>query len=1135
RNGVVDFRIDEAASLWRFDGAGPGVSLLPAVDDRSAGYGRALESGRFLTMNPIVARGLIFVQNAFAARAFRLDDGAPVWNYSSLAESSLPRMDPEGSAVRWHGATYDHGRLFAVFGEEAMFDYGDRAGSLPSTLVCLDAMTGTELWRTRDAGIEETFSRCIFDPTPLVLGDKAYVVVRRRRSFGFEDCYLCRYDAQSGALEFRTHLGSASTGGFGFQLATLSIPSTAGGAIVVTTNLGTVAAVNPHNGRVRWLTLYRREVGASWGGGRVGATAPWHYNPVLADGDSVVCFPLDSSVLLMFDARTGEVRSMIPTTALTNAVSLVGIRQHVLYGLGDGVFAYDLAGRKLLWTAALPPQERLHGRGLLTADRLLVPTRTWLCNYSLDGQLAGTIPWESPEDAGNVLALPDRLIMVGNDRISAYGRKQDVWTRLHERISAAPDDPVPALEMAEVALRGGDTAEAIVALEQAVQRAGGFTGLLAPQLKRRVFDNALALTERIRSGASPDLETALRILSYAAQCAPDLDGEIAYRVRAAELHLQADRPEAAVELYQQMIADRSLRSAMMAAGGEDRETAGAMSRRQIDRLIERYGRKVYAPFNARAREWLEAGTRAGDLAFLERTVDTYPNAETAGLALIECGRILRKNGRPLDAVRRLSAAYRRYGDRVAAPEVMRLIADCYADAGRPESAWSWLTKAARQHPTAVVEVDGQRVSFDEYRARLGDIRNRVEPSRPTMRLPLQPAFVRTFDAPCHLLDPVNPEHPQAVWDAYYVYSDAGLYLFDAVRNEARWAAPVPCRMLPGLLLATCERAFFATRHQVFALDPRDGRRVWEYGTYPADLADELADHEMFTSFIVHGIGRDRLVSFQDSGLVACMDLSSGTVIWETHSPLRAHGPVVVSDLWVAYAASRGGTDVYCILDLNTGEPLNVIDPRDDRRAEQMFAALEDLLVVTTQSIRSYDPFTSERLWEENRGHLILAETVQVDLDGVYFSDDGHHVIKLGLENPRPVWHSDRLPFRFSDGLAVVLDRDQLIVSTEKGIAALDGFDGRLLWEGTLPLEAVLGGRFVTNAYVVAIDTPARGADTPYKVYFLDHRNADGRIAAEGGVLELGPFDNVKRVTVRDHALLLATDRAIHGWSWRGTP
>lgn len=1130
RNGVVDFQVDEAASLWRFDGAGGRAERAPAIDDRSLSYERALESGRFLTMNPIVAQGLIFVHNAFRARAIRSDRGTFVWSYSPFGDDSVRRNETESTTVRWHGATYENGVLYVVFGDETVSYYGSRVTSTPSTLVCLDALTGTEIWRSRDAGFDKAFSRCVFDPTPLVADVKVFVVVRRRRNFGFEDCYLCRYDAHSGALEFRTHLGGASTGGFGFRRATTSVPTVARSDMIVSTNLGTVAAVNMRSGRVRWLTLYDREVSVQWNSGNRDVSVPWQYHPPWIDGDRVVCYPLDSAALLVLDASTGEVRDRLPADALVNVVSILGVRDGMLYGLGDEAFAYDLNRRQMPWSTSLPPDERLYGRGLLTADRMIVPTRNRLCNYTLDGKLIGTIPWELPEDAGNVLAIPDRLIVVGNDRVSAYACKKDVWSRIRERMAAAPDDPVPALDMAEVALRGGNTAEALAALEQAVERASGFTAIVEPELKRRFFDHCIDLAERIGSGKSPDSEAAIRVLGYAAQCVPDIEGEIAYRTRLARLHVRTNNPKAAVELYQQMIADRSLFSAPAAPDDADLETAGTMSRREIDNLIDLHGRRVYERFEARARQWLEAGTRRADLTLLERTVATYPNAGAAPPALIEIGKILREQGQPLEGVRRLFAAYTRYADRIDAPRVMRLIADCYTDAGRPESAWCWLTKAARQYPTARVEVDGRRVSFAEYRDRLGDIRDRVEPSKPAMHTPLEQTLVHTFDSPCHLLDPVYGKHPRTAWDTYYVYSGAALHRFDVAGKTATWESPAPCRMKPRLLLTTAKRAVFATRHQVFAVDPSNGRRVWEYGKYPADLMSELTDHEMFANFRLHGVGRDHLVSFQDSGLAACIELAGGKVIWEQTSELRARGPVVVSDLWVAYTASRDGVDVYCTLDLNTGETLSEIQPPDDARAERMFAPLENLLVVTARSIRSFDPYTAELAWEMESERHILVESVRVDLDGVFYSDDGRHVVKLGLEHGRPMWRSDRLPFRFTDGVSVSLNQDQVIVSTEKGIDSLHAFDGRILWEGTIPPEALLGRRFVTDSYVVAVDTRLGSAGIPQTAYFLDHRHADGQIATQGGVLELGVFENVKLITVRDNAILLATERAIHEWS-----
>ena len=1130
RNGAVDFRVDDAASLWHADGVAAGFAALPPASERSPGYARALEDGRFLSSQPVAAGELVFLQDAVSIRALRAETGVLAWTYPAARETSDRRGDGDDGVVAWYGVTYADGRVFAVFGDDAAPYYGDAPGSTPSRVVCLDARTGEELWQTHEAGLEEAFSRCLFDPTPLVADGQVYVVARRRRSFGFEDCYLCRFNADTGALEFRTHLGGASTGGFGFRRATMSVPALAGDAIVLTTNLGTIAAVDTDSGRVRWLTLYKRDVGTPWGTGRGGATAPWYYNPVLIDAERIVCCPLDRDALLVLDAATGALRAAVPTGQLANLVSVVGVRAHVLYGVGDTVIAYDLAEQRLRWTAPLPPEQRVYGRALLTADRVLVPTPTLLCSYALDGTPGNPIRWESAEDAGNVVALPDRLIIAGNARLSAYARKPDVWGRLQARMAAAPTDPAPALEMSEVALRGGDVGAARDALEEAIRRAGGFTAVVDAPLKHRLFDGCLALAEKIGSGESADRDAAMRLLGYAAQCAPDVAGEIAYRVRLAALQVEAGRPEAAVELYQQIIGDRSLRGAPAPPEGAAGETAGTLSRRQIDRLIEQHGRPIYARCEARAIEWLEAGTRANDLAALERVVEGYPNAEAAPRALIESSRLLRQAGKPLDAVRRLTTAYRQYGEQIDGAAVLRAIADCYVEAGQPETAWCWLTKALRRYPAGQIEVGGQRLSFEAYRARLGDVRARVEPAHPAMRLPLATTFVREFEGACHLLEPLYAELPQTAWDACYIYSDAQIYSLDAARNQLRWDQPAPCRMKPELLSATAERAVFATRHQVLALDPRDGQRLWEYGAYPADLANDLKDHEMFATFRVHAVGRDRVVSFEDNGTVACLVAATGAPQWQKSLAWRANGPVALSDAWVAFGAQKDGDDVCVVLDLATGETLSVVQLPAEHRAERLFAVLGDLVVVTTQSIHCYDPFTGAPAWEVQRERHILTESVRTDLDGVYFSDDGRHVEKLDLDRGRTVWRSERLPIRSAEGLAAVLDADQLIVSTETNLQALDAFDGRLLWEGTVPPRALFGMRAVTQGYVVVVDTRGGKGQEPYVAYFFDHRRADGRIAADGGVRDLGSFEGFKHLAVRDHALLLATEHTVYGWT-----
>jgi hypothetical protein len=48
------------------------------------------------------------------------------------------------------------------------------------------------------------------------------------------------------------------------------------------------------------------------------------------------------------------------------------------------------------------------------------------------------------------------------------------------------------------------------------------------------------------------------------------------------------------------------------------------------------------------------------------------------------------------------------------------------------------------------------------------------------------------------------------------------------------------------------------------------------------------------------------------------------------------------------------------------------------------------------------------------------------------------------------------------------------------------------------------------------------------------RNASGLIPSDGGIMGLGSFDDVKRITIRDGALLLQDGRALHAWTSSAT-
>ncbi|MHC4234297.1 MAG: outer membrane protein assembly factor BamB family protein, partial [Planctomycetota bacterium] len=413
RNRTVDMSIDQLADLWRLEQIGD-ASLVPE-EDRSNAFARAISRGRFLAMNAVVADDTVFIQDSQRVWALQVRSGQLAWRYDGFAQARNRSFPADTELPRWYSPTVSGSRVYACLGHEVVSYYGYEPPESSSTLVCLDSGTGREVWRADRSSLGPAFDEMDFEASPIVCAGKVYVVARRKRTFGFEDCFLYRFDAADGTVEFRTHLGSASTGGFGYRRSTLTIPTLVDDTVYLASNLGTVAAVDRHSGRVRWLRLYERISETQWrreGRGSPHGIRPWEFNPLICAGEKLYALPTDATFLLVLDRTTGDVLHNVSLDQLAGIQSLLGVDGCLIYGVGDEAFCYDLEAGAMLWRAGLPDGEEPLGRGVLTEQQLLVPTRTNLCALGRGDGGVTAQPWDTP-GGGNLLAVPGQLLVAG--------------------------------------------------------------------------------------------------------------------------------------------------------------------------------------------------------------------------------------------------------------------------------------------------------------------------------------------------------------------------------------------------------------------------------------------------------------------------------------------------------------------------------------------------------------------------------------------------------------------------------------------------------------------------------------------------------------------------------------------------
>jgi len=1166
RNRAIACAVDEPGLLWRVPGlAGRGDESPGEPEDDYTARIRDSERARLLSVNPIITTDLVIAQHGGSVLAIHRLCGTVAWRFDEVPAVSSRYDELDGAAPGWDCPTFHDGRVYVSISGEPPPSYSFASSRASCALVCLEAATGKLLWRTDGGNAGEALEEITFDSSPIVANGRVFLVGRRRRSFGFEDCYLYRFRACDGVYERRTHLGSASTGSFGYHRATTTIPSLSGDLVFVCTNLGSIAAVCADDGSVRWLRLYRRAEDASQlRRGTIRETRPWHYNAVICDGDRLVCLPIDGKDVLVMNQADGSVLDRIPTEQIGRAETMLGVRNGVLYTVGDEVVAYDLAevgqdersetcrdladvgqdersetcrdlaDSKKVWSATLPPGLPVYGRGVLVEDRLLLPTRGGLSAYRIDDGRRSDAPWDARGRGGNLVATPKMLLVAGDATIRAYVRKQTIWDGLRAKMAAAPDDPAPALDFAETALRDGDQHEALTALNEAARRAEADDQPIDATIRRRMFDDSLVVAEALVGRRPVDGDDLDRLFEHAQRWAPDALAHLTYRLRFAEWFERFDQPKRAVRLYQQILLDRSLRRLPTPGPAESRVDASEHARKRISGLIDQHGPPVYSVFEESAQRLLQAGRAAADRQTLIRVVETYPNSNAAPQAIITRGDLLVAKGEAENAAKLFRLAYYGYLDQIDRPELIRKIADAYEQSGRVADAYLWLAKAAREYPTALIEVNGRKQTFHQYGLRLAHVRDAVEPSRPSIDLPLEHAYVKTFDEGVALLPPRFSHAPSADWSRFYVYAGGGVKAFEPSTGTPLWPAPAPVHAAPELLIATDEIALFATRYQLIGLDADTGTIRWKEGTPPPELDDENRDWEGLPVFVAHEMHGDFLVSVREGGPVQCVNVSGGDVRFRSTPDPPPAERIAISKDWIVYEATRNGRATVEVLNAADGKPARTITVDEQDRIERLLVTIDgQVLLITAQSIIAYDLDTARRRWAISPGGRIRNAAVLLDIDGLYLSSDGRHVAKYGLGDGSRSWQSGRLTERGDFTMTFVLQNSNLIVSTQRSVQALDRVSGQILWRGTTPDRPQFTYHMPTRSYFLVLDIPPAADGRTPTLFCYDHRNASGLLPRDGGVLTLAGLDDVIQVLATDGALVVQSGDSIHVWRRNG--
>ena len=336
------------------------------------------------------------------ARELASDGDRRLWTIPAEKEKLPPSQlmyDERGL----HGVTLAGGRAFFTVAttagkEQVKMQWLVAVYPVPHRkLFCVEAQSGRRVWETGgDARGKDFATRASYHGAPVVDGDRLYCAA----TFGSaqvdpaEHWVVC-LDANTGKEIWRTFVASGIPEINLFGNSTReSVPhalTVSGDRILACTNLGVVACLDRTDGGLLWARRYPRfrvqPIMDAYDIPRNPVT--WLQSPIYlakdpSDGKlKVVVAPMDTPFLLCLSAEDGEMLWQYPKSANLRENDpdyryIIGVRDGVIYLSGDSVTAIELKACKSVWPDRLDLESPPSGRGLVASDGVYIPLRTGL-------------------------------------------------------------------------------------------------------------------------------------------------------------------------------------------------------------------------------------------------------------------------------------------------------------------------------------------------------------------------------------------------------------------------------------------------------------------------------------------------------------------------------------------------------------------------------------------------------------------------------------------------------------------------------------------------------------------------------------------------------------------------------------
>ncbi|MGB7347858.1 MAG: PQQ-binding-like beta-propeller repeat protein [Pirellulaceae bacterium] len=350
------------------------------------------------------------------------------------------------------------------------------ANSGTNTLVALDLPTeGSLLWRLGEGADEATsLYDAFFLGPPLPLDGRLYVMAEVAG-----DVLLVCLDPVTGSEIWRQQLVAVETGSIDMDASrrvTGATPTYSEGLLICPTGAGATVAVDMADRMLRWGITYPRRPAVRETMGRQSRQVNpsilmqrWHNGAAIAVDNSLYLTPTESDTLMCVDLATGEKR--FADRKRNDLRYLAGVRDGQIILVGSRhVLALDaLTGAELWQTddAMFSTGQLIVGRGVFGVDDYLLPTSTdELVRISLkDGSVLQRRSTRYP--LGNLVAVDGEVISQSTTSLAvAYG-EQSLEPLVNATLERDPNDFDALVRKSELLIQRGSLEEALKLLEQA--------------------------------------------------------------------------------------------------------------------------------------------------------------------------------------------------------------------------------------------------------------------------------------------------------------------------------------------------------------------------------------------------------------------------------------------------------------------------------------------------------------------------------------------------------------------------------------------------------------------------------------------------------------------------------------------